>query len=76
MGAVILATFDLIKRSIREIELLRTMVDGESIRSANVTADDHKDIGTRQLSTHDTGRLLIPVGPKHQAGEQQRNVSQ
>ncbi len=75
-GAIVLAALNLIKCSVWEIDLLSTMVDGESVGSADVTADDHQDIGSGQLSAHDTGWLLIPVGPKHQAGEKQRNVSQ
>lgn len=54
-GAVILAALNLIKRSVREIELLGTMVNGESVGSADVTADDHQDIGSGQLGAHDTG---------------------
>ncbi len=75
-GAIILAALNLIKRSVWEIELLGTMVDGESVGSADVIADDHQDIGSGQLGAHDTGWMLIPVGPKHQADEKQRNVSQ
>lgn len=73
MTSVILAALNLIKRSIREIQFLCTMVDCKPIRGTNVTANDHKNIGTRQLSAHDTGRLLIPIGPKHQTGEQKND---
>lgn len=51
------------------------MVYGQTIRGPDVIANDHKDVGTGQCGTHDTGRLLIPVGPKHEAAGDKVQIS-
>lgn len=43
------------------------MVDGESVRSEDVCADDHLHVVSCQGGPHNTGTLLVPVSPEHQA---------
>lgn len=43
------------------------MIYGQPVGGPDIAADDHDDIGAGQCGTHDAGRLLIPVGPKHEA---------
>lgn len=64
-GAVVLAALYLVQSGVREIKFFGTVVDGKAVRGSDVVADDHEDVGASQRGTHDTGRLLIPVGPKH-----------
>lgn len=65
--AIILAAFYLVQCGIREVKFFSTVVYGQAVRGSDVSANDHKNIGTSQCGTHDTGRLLIPVGPEHEA---------
>lgn len=43
------------------------MIDGQPVGGSDITADDHNDVGAGQRGTHDARRLLVPVGPKHEA---------
>ena len=70
MGAVIFTALDLVERGITEVELLCAVVDGQAVGCADVIADDHQYVGTRQGGTHDTRGLLIPVSPEHQTGRE------
>lgn len=72
-SAVVLAALYLIQGGIGEVELLGAVVYGQAVGGSDVIADDHKDIGAGQRGTHDTGRLLIPVGPKHEAAGESTN---
>lgn len=72
--AIVLAALDLVECGVREVELLSPVVYGQAVRGSDVRADDHKDIGTSQSGTHDAGRLLVPVGPKHQAAGRHEQV--
>ncbi len=65
-ASIIFAAFNLVQCGIREVEFLSTVIYGQAIGSFNVTADDHKHIGSIQRSPHDAGSLLIPVGPEHE----------
>ena len=72
-SAVILAALYLVQRGIREIKFFGTVVYGQAVRGSDVSADDHKDISTSECGTHDTGRLLVPVGPEHQTAGHSKN---
>lgn len=72
--AVVLAALDLVERGIREVELLRPVVYGQAVGGSDVRADDHEDVGATQSGAHDAGRLLVPVGPKHQAAGRHEQV--
>lgn len=74
VAAVVLAALDLVQRGIGEVELLCAMVYGETVRSPDVCPDDRQDVRARELSTHDAGRLFIPVRPEHQT-EKWKNKS-
>lgn len=63
---IIFAAFDLVQRGIGKVELLSTMVYSQAVWSFNVTANNHKHIGSIQGGPHDAGSLLIPVGPEHE----------
>ena len=71
--AVILAALYLIQCGVGEVKFLSSVVDGQAVRGSDVVANDHKDIGTSQGGTHDTGRLLVPVGPEHEALRERTN---
>lgn len=65
-ASIIFAAFNLVQCGVREVEFLSTVIYGQAVGSFNVTADDHKHIGSIQRSPHDAGSLLIPVGPEHE----------
>lgn len=44
MAAIVLAALDLVQRSVSEVQLLSTVVDGETVRGSNVSPDDGEDI--------------------------------
>lgn len=50
------------------------MIYGEAVGCEDVHADDHLDVVASKRRTHDTGTLLIPVGPKHQAKGEREGV--
>lgn len=65
-ASIIFAAFNLVQRGIREVEFLSTMIYGQAVGSFNVTANDHKHVGSIQGGPHDAGSLLVPVGPEHE----------
>lgn len=67
LGAVIFTSLNLAQGAVREIQLLCFMVNGETVRSENIRADDDFHIVPRKSGAHDTGALLVPIGPKHEA---------
>lgn len=71
--SVILAALYLVKCGVREIKFFSAVVYGQAVRGSDVIANDHNDVGASQCGTHDTGRLLIPVSPKHEAAGESRN---
>lgn len=66
-AAVILAPLNLVQSGVREIQFFSAVVYSQAIRGFDVCADDHQHVGTGQCGAHDAGRLLVPVGPEHQA---------
>lgn len=75
MTAIIFTAFDLVECGIAEVELLGAVVNGQTVGRADVTADDHQHVGTRQRSAHDAGGLFIPVGPEHQTEGEGRRIT-
>lgn len=67
VGAVIFTSFNLAQASIRKIQLLCFMVNGESVRSEYIRANDDFHIVPSKRGAHDTGPLLVPIGPEHEA---------
>lgn len=67
VGAVILAPLDLVQGGVREVQLLRTVVDGQAVGRADVLLDEGQDVGSGERCPHDAWVELIPVGPEHQA---------
>lgn len=66
VASIIFTAFNLVQGGVREVEFLSTVIYGQAIGSFNVTANDHKHIGSIQGSPHDAGSLLVPVGPEHE----------
>lgn len=67
LGAVIFTSFNLAQGAIGEIQLLCFMVNGETVRSEYICANDDFHIVPRKSGAHDTGPLLVPIGPEHEA---------
>lgn len=64
-ASIIFAAFDLVQRSVGEVEFLGAVIYGQSVGSFNVTTDDCEHVGAIQRGPHDARSLLIPVGPEH-----------
>lgn len=75
MAAVVLAALDLVQRGVGEVEFLCAVVNSEAVRCPDVGPDDGQDVRARELSTHDAGRLFVPVGPEHQTEKQKKGSS-
>lgn len=74
VGAVVLATLDLVQGGVREVQLLRAVVDGQAVGRADVLLDEGQDVGAGERCPHDAWVELVPVGPEHQAdGRGQRH---
>ena len=69
LRAVIFTSFNLPQGSVREVEFLRLVVDGEAVGCENVRTDDPLDVVSHKRSPHYAGMLLIPVSPEHQTGK-------
>lgn len=67
VGAVIFTAFNFAQAAVREIQLFCFMVNCESIRSEYVCANDDFHVIPCKSGAHDTGALLVPIGPKHEA---------
>ena len=64
---VVVTSLDAAQASVREVQLLCLVVDGESVGGQDVSAGDDPQVVAGQGRPHDAGPLLVPVGPKHQA---------
>lgn len=65
-ASIIFTAFNLVQCGVRKVEFLCTVIYGQAVGSFNVAANDHEHIGSIQGSPHDTGSLLVPVGPEHE----------
>lgn len=78
VGAVIFTTFNFAQAAVREIQLFCFMVNCESVRSEYICANDGFHVIPCKSGAHDTGALLIPIGPKHEAikykGQKMRGI--
>lgn len=70
LSPIVLAALNLIQRGVGEVEFLRSVVDRQAVGGSDVAPDNDKDVCARQCGAHDAGRLLIPVGPEHEAAEE------
>lgn len=70
LSSIVLAALNLIQRGVREVEFLRSVVDGKAVRGSDVAPDDDEDVSASQCGAHDARRQLIPVGPEHKAAEE------
>lgn len=78
VGSVIFTAFNFAQAAIREIQLFRFMVNCESVRSEYICANDDFHVIPCKSGAHDTGALLVPIGPKHEAtkytGQEMRGI--
>lgn len=78
VGAVIFTAFNFAQAAIREIQLFCFMVNRESVWSEYICANDDFHVIPCKSGAHDTGALLVPIGPKHEAiknvGQKMRGI--
>lgn len=78
VGAVIFTAFNFSQAAVREIQLFCFMVNRESVWSEHICANDDFHVIPCKSGAHDTGALLVPIGPKHEAikymGQKMRGI--
>lgn len=65
VGAVLLNAFDSLGLHVRPADLLSSLVEVETVRYADVLADDHFSMRAVHVSSLDLGMLAVPVGPEN-----------
>ena len=63
--AVHIASFDLVQSGVGPIQLLRFVIDGQTVGDADSIDDDILHLPTGQVRTLNGGLTFVPIGPVH-----------